>query len=188
MSKMDLTLCTRLMYIGYFLLHYFLVSTSQICGGIGGKTCCSGYVWNKAVNECIPCAKGYFGHDCKFSCPPPTFGVNCESMCDCSVEKCHHVYGCNAKHTTPYTLESTSTLLTSSEVFSSRITHSETSTVTEPSLETTQEESGTQIDAKEEVLLLFFYTSSKFCDEQLQGTTVFGNIKIAEQSICKETH
>lgn len=37
---------------------------------------------------------GFRGKDCSERCPAPTYGVDCQSICNCSNEKCHHVYGC----------------------------------------------------------------------------------------------
>lgn len=30
------------------------------------------------------CNVGFFGQDCREQCPAPTFGIDCQFMCNCS--------------------------------------------------------------------------------------------------------
>lgn len=40
------------------------------------------------------CDKGYTGHNCEDICHSPTYGVDCQSMCNCTETQCHPVDGC----------------------------------------------------------------------------------------------
>ena len=41
------------------------------------------------------CPKGYFD-DCSKQCIPPTYGEDCQSLCDCTDGYyCHFAYGCS---------------------------------------------------------------------------------------------
>lgn len=36
----------------------------------------------------------FFGRNCTFKCRYPTFGEECQSVCDCDIRNCNHVNGC----------------------------------------------------------------------------------------------
>lgn len=36
----------------------------------------------------------FFGKDCTEKCPVPSYGAACQSICSCSHENCHYVFGC----------------------------------------------------------------------------------------------
>lgn len=40
------------------------------------------------------CNVGFFGQDCREQCPAPTFGIDCQFMCNCSNDDCHFAFGC----------------------------------------------------------------------------------------------
>lgn len=40
------------------------------------------------------CREGYTGKNCTLACPFPSYGLNCQSACDCSDEDCNYVTGC----------------------------------------------------------------------------------------------
>lgn len=42
----------------------------------------------------LECLIGYFGKDCAKICFYPTYGEDCQSMCDCSKDDCHYSWGC----------------------------------------------------------------------------------------------
>uniref|UniRef100_K1QB77 EGF-like domain-containing protein n=1 Tax=Magallana gigas TaxID=29159 RepID=K1QB77_MAGGI len=67
----------------------------NICKGKnGGTVCCHGYKQNKEKTECEPCEKGYAGQICEIVCPFPSYGLDCQSVCNCTETTCDHVNGC----------------------------------------------------------------------------------------------
>lgn len=40
------------------------------------------------------CDKGYTGHNCEDMCHFPTYGVDCQSICNCTATQCDPVDGC----------------------------------------------------------------------------------------------
>lgn len=43
------------------------------------------------------CAIGYQGNDCTNKCVYPTYGEDCQSICQCSDDDCHFSSGCVLK-------------------------------------------------------------------------------------------
>lgn len=43
----------------------------------------------------IDCVPGYIGINCSSKCPFPTYGINCQGICNCSDETCDISTGCN---------------------------------------------------------------------------------------------
>lgn len=41
------------------------------------------------------CDKGYTGHNCEDVCPFPSYGLDCQSICNCAETQCNPVNGCN---------------------------------------------------------------------------------------------
>lgn len=41
----------------------------------------------------LACEKGYTGTDCSNKCFYPSYGQDCQSLCDCNVTNCGHIYG-----------------------------------------------------------------------------------------------
>lgn len=42
----------------------------------------------------LACDKGYNGHNCNAICPFPTYGLDCQSICNCTETFCDPVDGC----------------------------------------------------------------------------------------------
>lgn len=42
----------------------------------------------------VACEKGYTGENCENACPFPTYGLDCQSICNCTELFCDHVNGC----------------------------------------------------------------------------------------------
>lgn len=51
------------------------------------------YIVLNVVTECI---SGYTGPNCTLKCPYPTYGDNCQQICDCSKDECDFSSGCNS--------------------------------------------------------------------------------------------
>ncbi|XP_078328988.1 uncharacterized protein LOC144623905 isoform X2 [Crassostrea virginica] len=72
--------------------------TIPICKeNIGG--CCEGYFWNSLNDKCEVCMSGYFGQNCSFKCPYPTFGNRCQEICFCKENLCDVSTGCKIQTT-----------------------------------------------------------------------------------------
>nr|XP_034308689.1 multiple epidermal growth factor-like domains protein 11 [Crassostrea gigas] len=68
------------------------VSCIFFFGRIDGDNCCNGYRW--VQDKCIACEIGLYGTDCNTTCLYPTFGRDCQYLCDCNATNCDHVKGC----------------------------------------------------------------------------------------------
>lgn len=42
----------------------------------------------------LECSPGYFGPNCTFQCPYPTYGEECQRYCDCANYSCDFATGC----------------------------------------------------------------------------------------------
>lgn len=45
------------------------------------------------------CEKGYTGQNCEVLCLFPTYGMDCQSICNCTQTKCNPVDGCKGHST-----------------------------------------------------------------------------------------
>lgn len=67
-----------------------------ICGSFQGTTtCCSGSFWSEEKSACEKCPLGYHSFNCSEICKFPTFGDDCQHICNCSKDLCSHINGCN---------------------------------------------------------------------------------------------
>lgn len=63
--------------------------------GISTQCCADFYMKGK---KCIPCPKGYFGLNCSYMCPYPTYGRRClDGKCTCPKEYCNANTGCGTQ-------------------------------------------------------------------------------------------
>ncbi|XP_078327234.1 uncharacterized protein LOC111102421 isoform X2 [Crassostrea virginica] len=82
-------------FVAFICLSFFTFTENQRCSWERGVECCTGYSLNKHTGECEKCPKGYFG-DCSKQCVPPTYGEDCQSLCNCTDGYyCHFAYGCS---------------------------------------------------------------------------------------------
>lgn len=42
----------------------------------------------------VACEEGYTGQNCEIVCPFPSYGLDCQSICNCAETTCDHVNGC----------------------------------------------------------------------------------------------
>lgn len=70
------------------------------CKGQNGTiACCHGYQWNKEKTKCIPCDKGFTGYNCEAICPFPSYGLDCQAICNCTKANCDPKDGCSGNST-----------------------------------------------------------------------------------------
>ncbi|XP_048767856.2 multiple epidermal growth factor-like domains protein 11 isoform X2 [Ostrea edulis] len=84
---------------GRLMVSLFITFSLQLVGGNGLSCdgyfkCCYGYKWDRDTEKCIPCEVGYYGIDCAEPCPFPSFGKECQLLCNCSEYQCNHKKGC----------------------------------------------------------------------------------------------
>ncbi|XP_048770012.2 cell death abnormality protein 1-like [Ostrea edulis] len=95
-----------------FLIFFFTaeilskVFSAENCGSFG--KCCNGYVWDDQSGSCKRCSRGFYGPKCENYCPYPTYGQECQSLCNCIQQLCHPINGCKdslkIRYTTGQTL------------------------------------------------------------------------------------
>nr|XP_034309244.1 protein draper-like [Crassostrea gigas] len=79
--------------------------TDNICGGqTGAIICCNGFKWNNEDRKCIRCDNGYTGQNCEDVCRFPSYGRDCQSICNCTQTKCNPVDGCYG-HSTRFEMQ-----------------------------------------------------------------------------------
>ncbi|XP_052683327.1 multiple epidermal growth factor-like domains protein 10 [Crassostrea angulata] len=66
---------------------------------LNGTLCCPGFIWDHDLKKCKSCKAGFHGTDCKDKCPFPSYGLDCQSTCNCTDKECDHVKGCERKST-----------------------------------------------------------------------------------------
>uniref|UniRef100_A0A8W8JL09 Uncharacterized protein n=1 Tax=Magallana gigas TaxID=29159 RepID=A0A8W8JL09_MAGGI len=60
------------------------------------KGCCPGSAWNSQNQKCEPCMQGFTGDNCSSRCPYPTYGRDCQELCNCSKDMCDVFTGCQS--------------------------------------------------------------------------------------------
>eukprot|EP00105_Crassostrea_gigas_P036578 XP_019920726.1 PREDICTED: uncharacterized protein LOC109617997 [Crassostrea gigas] len=88
-----MTICT----FHVMLFQIFIVESNllNMCTNINGTLeCCEGYKLDIALDTCIPCERGFTGINCVTNCIYPSYGQDCQSLCDCNATYCHYANGC----------------------------------------------------------------------------------------------
>lgn len=63
------------------------------------NVCCADFFFKDG--KCTPCLSGYYGPNCIWTCPYPSFGRRClEGKCSCPLEICDPVTGCRSEEST----------------------------------------------------------------------------------------
>lgn len=76
------------------MFHYIIESITFDRLVNGTKRCCTGFMWNNTIGDCIACPLGYVGLQCEIPCVYPLYGLECQSVCHCSREFCLISTGC----------------------------------------------------------------------------------------------
>lgn len=79
-----------------FLFFLILIrpTENRRCLGVSGWECCNGFALDTISGECKKCPIGYFSDNCSRKCNPPTYGEDCQYLCECSNDVCHFALGC----------------------------------------------------------------------------------------------
>lgn len=73
------------------LIHFSAILKSEMIFKYFGQ-----YMW-KYLGDFgyrLGCEEGFYGTNCGMKCSFPTYGLDCQSLCNCNVTYCHHVNGC----------------------------------------------------------------------------------------------
>lgn len=94
------TECVRTYCYDLLNLHYALPIVCHITNRL------LTFIWKKSYiilivsNICrifkyyVACEEGYTGQNCEIVCPFPSYGLDCQSICNCAETTCDHVNGC----------------------------------------------------------------------------------------------
>lgn len=53
-----------------------------------------GFIRLNNIKIYLACEDGYLGTNCAFKCRYPTFGKQCQSLCNCDNQNCDYANGC----------------------------------------------------------------------------------------------
>ncbi|XP_048777680.1 uncharacterized protein LOC125681569 isoform X2 [Ostrea edulis] len=86
------------------LLNLKLLTSSQFCGTFGEiDYCCDNYFYDDVNKNCIECPIGSYGKNCSKTCVKPKFGWLCYYTCECDLDECSIIHGCqNNSVVTPF--------------------------------------------------------------------------------------
>ncbi|XP_078334354.1 uncharacterized protein LOC111100153 [Crassostrea virginica] len=84
--------CSYLCFELYIL--FGLVNLGEMTATCTGNRCCDGFFWNNESTKCEKCKPGFIGSNCAISCPYPTYGEQCQGICDCDKNSCDVSTGC----------------------------------------------------------------------------------------------
>lgn len=90
--------CVRIVMIFYMYSMLYLLFTISwiVCWHLFQKACIILIVWNiyRIFKYYVACEEGYTGQNCEIVCPFPSYGLDCQSVCNCTETTCDHVNGC----------------------------------------------------------------------------------------------
>lgn len=82
----------------FLILPCFFTEEDCSTSGDSNECCADFYIKD---GKCTPCLSGYYGPNCVFTCPYPSFGRRClEGKCQCPRENCDPVTGCRSGEST----------------------------------------------------------------------------------------
>eukprot|EP00105_Crassostrea_gigas_P010098 XP_011425259.1 PREDICTED: multiple epidermal growth factor-like domains protein 10 [Crassostrea gigas] len=86
--------CVVFSILQVVLYHYLMVAASNSNCERRPHGCCEGYAFNATLDTCVECAVGFYNTNCSSPCPYPTYGRDCQNMCNCTKNMCNIVQGC----------------------------------------------------------------------------------------------
>nr|XP_034335683.1 multiple epidermal growth factor-like domains protein 6 isoform X2 [Crassostrea gigas] len=86
--------CVVFSFLQVVMYHYLMVAASN--NNCEGKLhgCCEGYAFNATLDTCVECDVGFYNTTCSSPCPYPTYGRDCQNICNCTQNMCNIVQGC----------------------------------------------------------------------------------------------
>nr|XP_022287203.1 platelet endothelial aggregation receptor 1-like [Crassostrea virginica] len=105
---MDIRWSNWAIYIEIIIPIWFIESIENTttpfrCERERNEGCCDGYFRDPEGNNCTKCGPGYFGPNCTLICPYPTYGDECQEICDCDNKTCDISTGCRIPTTVEFT-------------------------------------------------------------------------------------
>uniref|UniRef100_A0A8W8JI24 Uncharacterized protein n=1 Tax=Magallana gigas TaxID=29159 RepID=A0A8W8JI24_MAGGI len=84
------------MFIFFWIYTVFKGSATQGPCKNSFKGCCPGSAWDSQNQKCEQCMQGFTGENCSSACPYPTYGRDCQELCNCSKDICDVITGCQS--------------------------------------------------------------------------------------------
>nr|XP_022289432.1 scavenger receptor class F member 2-like [Crassostrea virginica] len=99
MSTMTFQLDFHGLFLHVVLILFCFFPCNIIDADCSGRPhgCCEGYEFNNTSGKCEECRVGFYGKYCTVACPFPSYGRDCQDICNCPIDDCNFVMGCQEK-------------------------------------------------------------------------------------------